>query len=110
MLSRRNFLALASGLLVPAPVEPVRAYSFVGGWNASAIKFVSLGMRGVQLGPPRPGQVVTLRNDGNSSVVVQGTELGALFSSPRGVRSVAVFSSPDGKKWKLEESSVEELG
>lgn len=31
MLSRRTFLTLASGLLVPAP-EPVRAYSFAGGW------------------------------------------------------------------------------
>jgi hypothetical protein len=31
---RRSFLALASGLLVVAP-EPVRAYSFVGGWNAA---------------------------------------------------------------------------
>jgi hypothetical protein len=30
-LGRRSFLALASGLLVPEP-EPVRAYSFVGGW------------------------------------------------------------------------------
>jgi len=31
-MNRRSFLALASGLLVP---EPVRAYSFVGGWNGS---------------------------------------------------------------------------
>jgi hypothetical protein len=30
-MNRRSFLALAPGLLVP---EPVRAYSFVGGWRA----------------------------------------------------------------------------
>ncbi len=33
MISRRSFIALASGLLVPE-LEPVRAYSFAGGWNA----------------------------------------------------------------------------
>ena len=31
-MNRRSFLALASGILVRAP-EPVRAYSFVGGWK-----------------------------------------------------------------------------
>ena len=29
MISRRSFIALASGLLVP---EPTRVYSFAGGW------------------------------------------------------------------------------
>jgi hypothetical protein len=31
-MNRRQFIVLASGLLVPAP-ERVRAYSFVGGWT-----------------------------------------------------------------------------
>jgi hypothetical protein len=35
-MNRRGFLALASGLLAPVP-EPVRAYSFVGGWHGYRI-------------------------------------------------------------------------
>jgi hypothetical protein len=35
-VKRRSFLALASGLLVVAP-EPVRAYSFVGGWRGEGV-------------------------------------------------------------------------
>jgi hypothetical protein len=31
-MKRRDFLALASGLLLPVP-ERVREYSFVGGWD-----------------------------------------------------------------------------
>ncbi len=35
-MNRRHFLALASGLLVP---EPVRAYSFVGGWKRYVLEY-----------------------------------------------------------------------
>lgn len=34
-MRRRSFLALASGLFAPMP-EPLRAYSFVGGWRGAA--------------------------------------------------------------------------
>jgi hypothetical protein len=33
-VNRRHFLALAGSSLFVPEVEPVRAYSFVGGWNA----------------------------------------------------------------------------
>jgi len=36
-LSRRSFFALASGLLVPMPEEPRRAYSFAGGWRTEKL-------------------------------------------------------------------------
>lgn len=52
MISRRSFIALASGLLVPE-VEPVRAYSFIREWTppAVALKYVQPGYVDILLRP-----------------------------------------------------------
>lgn len=103
MLTRRAFLALvpaaAAAQVLPEPSGLLRW----GAIGSNTIRFVPLGMRLVQLPKPkRPGDILTIENDGRSSLTVQGEETGALFHSLRGVRSTVEFMTTDGgENWKL---------
>ncbi len=68
-MKRRSFLALASGLLVP-DYEPVRAYSFIGGWREHVMRrFV---LRGPEMTSLEAADVIEwLRRRGEAGVLTK---------------------------------------
>jgi hypothetical protein len=74
-VNRRSFLALASGLLVVAP-EPVRAYSFIGGWREHVDHRFILDAVGVEVvwpyGPVTLARAIeALRDEGLAGVLTR---------------------------------------
>ena len=91
MLTRRGFLALAGGLLMPVP-EPVRAYSFLNpAWMPP---------REIRLTPPGiEGQVCAVHFRSRATTIRD--ELGTvLFTRPAGDDTAAEFVVYRGK-WQL---------
>jgi hypothetical protein len=100
MISRRSFIALASGLLVPE-VEPVRAYSFIGGWNPVVAHITLDGRRILEVTERMTRGVVNVQLRYGRALGITVVEPERFRSFPLHVSTLEVGSYP-GASWAMD--------